>query len=380
MSGVRQRPLAAGEDDVRHGRVAFGQPLRPVAYREQSGIAPRLAAEQLDQAVLGLVDVLVLVHQAIAKPFLVTGEKIGMGFEQSNRVEQEVVEIHGVVLAELGLVKGVHLGRLLHEKAARLLSVRLDVDQLVLRGADEGMHRPGTHFLLVPFEVPKGFLDEGQLVVGVVNRETGFITEFFRVGLEEAQAKRVEGADEQVAARRGPHQAEDAVLHRAGRLVGEGDPQEVEGRDLVFLEQAAHAVRDDAGFSGARARENQGGAVAMQDGLPLFLVQFIIATAHGTNPGRMGTTPQIRCGSRPLKMTGSVGGETAGKNPRGMLKKAPATDFSYARIIQPERPDFKVIRSNPVAGPMSRGPGLVERVEGATAGELGGSSGFVGCA
>ena len=59
---------------------------------------PVLFCEQLNQAELHAVCVLVLIHHDIAKALLIVGEHIGIRLEELHRFEQEVVKIQRVVL------------------------------------------------------------------------------------------------------------------------------------------------------------------------------------------------------------------------------------------------------------------------------------------
>ena len=62
------------------------------------------------------------------------------------------------------------------------------------------------------------------------------------------------------------HQLADPLLHFARGLVGEGDAEDVAGRDAA-LDQVRDAKGDDPGLAGAGAGQNQHRAVNGLDGL-----------------------------------------------------------------------------------------------------------------
>ena len=65
----------------------------------------------------------------------------------------------------------------------------------------------------------------------------------------------------------------EALLHLVGRLIGEGDGEDVEGREAALLDQVSGAVGEDAGLAAAGAGEYEKGAVAVEDGLLLAVVE-----------------------------------------------------------------------------------------------------------
>ena len=61
-----------------------------------------MAAEQLDQLILGAIGILKLVHQNEAEPVLIGAEPVGMLPEERERVEQQIIEIHRVCRLQRG--------------------------------------------------------------------------------------------------------------------------------------------------------------------------------------------------------------------------------------------------------------------------------------
>jgi len=64
----------------------------------------------------------------------------------------------------------------------------------------------------------------------------------------------------------------NALLHFAGGLVGEGDGEDVSGRDALG-NQVGDAKRDDAGLAGARPGQDQQRPLEGFDGLALLGIE-----------------------------------------------------------------------------------------------------------
>ena len=95
-----------------------------------------------------------------------------MLLEQEHGAHQQVVEVDGVVLGELALVRGVHARRGLVVVVRRLPRGGRDVGQLVLALPDPApASPPAPKRLLVEVQVLQHALHERHLVGRVVDRE-----------------------------------------------------------------------------------------------------------------------------------------------------------------------------------------------------------------
>ena len=99
-----------------------------------------------DQGVLGVVGVLVLVHQHVAEPPPVVLEDLGERAEHVHGLADQVVEVHGVGRAQPLGVSPVHLRdrRLEGVRGAGPRQVRLVVHELVLQRGEvvlDGLRR-----------------------------------------------------------------------------------------------------------------------------------------------------------------------------------------------------------------------------------------------
>ena len=103
--------------------------------------------------VLGAVRVLVLVDEDLLPALLVAGEDLRVLLEEEDDAHEQVVEVDGVVLGQLALVRGVHARGRLVVVVRRLLAGGRDVGQLVLALTDPGQHPGRPEALLVEVEV-----------------------------------------------------------------------------------------------------------------------------------------------------------------------------------------------------------------------------------
>ena len=108
-----------------------------------------------DDCVLDRVRVLILVDQNRAETPLVMLEHIGMAPEQLDRVEEQVIEVHGPGFAETHLVLAIHLGDLALEDRLRLLGVGLGRHVVVLGRTDRCVDGAWRELLRVEVQVSK---------------------------------------------------------------------------------------------------------------------------------------------------------------------------------------------------------------------------------
>ena len=118
------------------------------------GQVPVLGAEQLKQPVLGVVRILVLVDQHVAEGPAPPLSGFGEELEYVDRADQQVVEVHRVVLEHALLVEPVDRRHLLLEPGALTLAVGDRVDKFVLGAGDRRPHRPGWEALRIDLESP----------------------------------------------------------------------------------------------------------------------------------------------------------------------------------------------------------------------------------
>ena len=233
-----------------------------------------LAGQQLQQAVLGVVGVLVLVDEDVAEGGGVAGADLGEELEDVDGPDEEVVEVHRVHAVQVALVELVDVGDGLLEERADLLAVGLGVAQLVLGVGDLVLHRRRREALGVDAELVDAALDQPPRVGRVVDRVLARVAQARRLGAQQARAGRVEGHDPHAAGRVAEQQL-DALAHLLRGLVGEGDGQQLAGARAAGLHEPGDAMGEHARLARAGAGQDEQRAVAVGHGGALGLVQAL---------------------------------------------------------------------------------------------------------
>ena len=83
----------------------------------------------------------------------------------------------------------------------------------------------------------------------------------------------MEGKDPHALGDAGPEQPLHPFGHLLGRLVGEGDGQDLVGAEALLSDQIGDAVRQGSRLAGARAGDDQDGPFGVKDRLSLNGVQ-----------------------------------------------------------------------------------------------------------
>ncbi len=250
------------------GEVAVSGELHALAARR------RLAApdQQLQEAVLRVVGVLVLVDEDVAEARGVALADVLEELEQVDGAEQQVVEVHRVHAQQVALVEAVDLGDHLLEGRADLLPVGLGVEQAVLGGGELVVDRGGRVALGVDPDGVHAALGQPPRVGLVVDRELARVAQALGLGAQDARAGSVEGHQPHPA-RAASEQALDPVAHLAGGLVGERDREDLAGLRLVGVDEVREAMRQHPRLAAAGAGEDQERPLAVRDGLALGLVE-----------------------------------------------------------------------------------------------------------
>ena len=113
------------------------------------GEVAALAGQQVGDAVLGVVGVLVFVDHDEAERAPVVLEAVRVDLEQVHRLHQQVVEVHGAHLHELLLVELVDVGGGALKEAAGVLAKGGRVVQAVLGVGDGARQGVGREALVV---------------------------------------------------------------------------------------------------------------------------------------------------------------------------------------------------------------------------------------
>ena len=221
--------------------------------------------EHADDFVLFAVCVLEFVYEDVAVAIPTGFQDVVFVAEEVVSDEDEVVEVHEAVVAELGFVgleqATVSAGEGPVRVAAALAFEAAQVAQDVVEVG------------FVNVEAVLGTVDEGALEVFACNAEVAGEAGGFVVFAQEAEAEAVEGAGGDEGGSVFAQAVVEAGGHFSGGFVGEGEGEDVFGRDGGFVHEVADAFGEDARFAGAGSGQDQDGAYGRTDGFLLGRVQ-----------------------------------------------------------------------------------------------------------
>ena len=221
-----------------------------------------------------MVGVLVFVDQDVPEPAAVFRGHLRKGLEEVDRDHYQVVEVHRAGRHQAALVFAVGLGQGLFPRRPRAGSEGLVVDQLVLQVRHLGGHGLRRVLLGVELEFPADQRHQALRIRLIVNGERRGVAEPPGLPAQDTHAGRME--------RHHPHgprpradQRGDPGGHLAGRLVGEGDGQDLVRCHITRGEQVGDPVGEHAGLPRTRARHDQQRAALMHHGSPLFRIESV---------------------------------------------------------------------------------------------------------
>ena len=146
-------------------------------------------------------------------------------FQQPHRLEQQIVEVEGVGLAQLLPVNLIDMGHALGFGIGRLQINFLRIQHVVLRPGDASQHNARGKLLFVDPQPPYRCFHKLLLIALVVNGEIFSQARSQRLNVtpQQPHAKRMKGRDQGLQQRASAHQLSHALGHLAGGFVGECD-------------------------------------------------------------------------------------------------------------------------------------------------------------
>ncbi len=262
--GVREGLLEI--EDV--GDVGPPEPVDRLVAVSHHHDVPVLAGQQHGQGVLHGIGVLVLVDQQVGEPGLVVLEHVGVEPEQANRVEQQVVEVHGVGRHHPLLVQVEDVGDPSVEDGHRRRPVLVRALLSGLGLADLAQDGAGRHLLGVEVQFPGHDLHQAAGVGVVVDGEGPLVAQSVTVGPEDPYARRVEGGDPHPLGA-GTDQFGHPLAHLVGRLVGEGDGQDLPWCCIPGGDQVGDPPGQHPGLAGAGTGHDEQGTAPVEHRLAL---------------------------------------------------------------------------------------------------------------
>ena len=274
-----------------------GGPLTPGRHRRGRRRLPRIHARKLaDQHILRMIGVLVFVDQNVTELVPVILGHVGVVAQQLHGAYDQIVEIDGVRHGETMLVFGIDDGIQFLDvieigdsvpSASRLEirgiggKLRSPADELVLVVGDAA--EDGTRRVALDIHVEFGGddLDQTFGVGGIVDGESGLQTEGLAVAAQDAHAGGVERGHPHALCDRADQRGK-TLAHLGGRLIGEGDGEDLARPCAELAQDPCDPARQHPGLARSRAcaDEQRGAAVLHRFGL--LLVQIAHEFVGGT--------------------------------------------------------------------------------------------------
>jgi len=132
-----------------------------------------LAREQFQKPILRVVRVLILIDENELETAPILLENFRVRNKELDGLDQQIVEIEGVLFFQRGLVGRIHVGNNLRERVLRQLLIFFDIDQLVLGSGNRRPHGLGMPALHGDVQPLHGALDFTQRLIGIVDAEVG---------------------------------------------------------------------------------------------------------------------------------------------------------------------------------------------------------------
>ena len=179
-------------------------------------------------------------------------EHIRTLFKQSDRFQEQVVEVHGVRGAKRLFVGAVELRRYLLQRPESGTCILGGGHHTVFRTGQYMPDTAGTMLLRVNPETIHQLTQNPLRIVCVVNTEIPRIADPLPFHAHEAGKDRMKRAHPQVS-RGAARKAIDAVAHLASRLVCERQRKNLPGSGAFRRKQIRNPVHEHPGFAGTRA-------------------------------------------------------------------------------------------------------------------------------
>ena len=237
-----------------------------------------VAGDGLDEAVLGFVDVLVLVDEDMPVPVGVALPNVREVLEQLQHEIDQIAEVDRVGRLEGVLippVEGCDGGLEGVVGLARTGSLRW-ADQSVLQSPDCAQDGVRADEFRVESGLGELPLEDAQLIVGVVDGEVPVVApaKQFDIRPQKAGTKSVEGSHPDLACLILAGEFGHSVGKFAGGLVGECDGEDLPWWDLALPDDVGDPVGDDPGLARSGACKDQEGTIPVGDGIHLGRIEL----------------------------------------------------------------------------------------------------------
>ncbi len=243
-----------------------------IAHHGERGAFRALPGQGAYQDVLGVVGVLIFVHQNVAEAGAVALSYIRVGGEHLHRAHNKIIEIQRIGALEAILVGGIGLGQHLAVPIGCGRGLRGWGDQFILEIGDLAAEHFGRVGPNIDVFFPAHHGHEALGIRGIVNGEGGTHPERAVFGPQNPHAGRMEGGDPHAAGQAAEHPFQ-AFAHFPRRLIGESDGEDIGRVSLPGGDEVGDARGEHPGFTRAGPGDHEQRATAVNHGFPLGAIE-----------------------------------------------------------------------------------------------------------
>ena len=241
---------------------------------------PVAVCQLVHQLELNVVGVLVLIHQNITEALLIVLQHLRCLLKQRHGLQQQVIKVQRIVRLQLLLVLPVAVCDPPHpEIPARILLKLLRIRAFVFGRGNQRQHLPLLQHLRIDVQGLQHLPHHGSLIICIINRKVTGIADKLDVTPQNPHAHAVEGGNPHLAGSLS-HQLIHAVPHFPGRLVREGNGQNIPGLHAAVFDEIGDAVGQHPGFSASGTCQHQQRPLRTADRLRLLLIQNLFQIFH----------------------------------------------------------------------------------------------------
>ena len=239
-------------DDIHIGAPPCIDGLVRIAHHAQLRLR---RAEQLDDVILQLVDILELIHMDVIKAALPLLADILSSFQDLMRLDEQIVKVKREHVAQTLFIRRVDIGLHALALALRQLQRALGIDERRLARRDIRQHgsigiRLGVDLLFFIY-----FFQDALLILAVQDGEAARIADLLDILTQQPHTKRVDRGDPHACGQRPQHRFHP-LFHLPRGLIGKRDGQDPVRVDMTLIDQIRDPHRDHACLAAARTGDD----------------------------------------------------------------------------------------------------------------------------
>ena len=232
--------------------------------------------QQSQPHVLRDVGVLVFVHQNIFELRVKFAQHIRIFLEQSYGLGQQITKVAGIEDFKPILILPVEFASTAISKRTRVtLTDLIGCKALVFPLVDQARKGAGRPAFVVNAFGANELFQKPDLVVSIEDRKIGLEIDEFGVAAQDFHSDGMEGAEPRHSFDRFTDHPSDALLHLAGRLVGEGYRKNLTGIGASRRQDMGNPGRKNPRLAGTGTRQNKQRAIERLNRFDLLRIQAL---------------------------------------------------------------------------------------------------------